>query len=63
MICFRGTTFCPFYKDCIGQRICARKLTPEIKTAAKGWWDGNDPPIAQFAIKPSCHMPITDPEE
>ena len=43
MMCYRDSTFC-VSPECTNE--CGRKLTPEIKKAAKEWWGGEGAPIA-----------------
>jgi hypothetical protein len=59
MLCFRDMTFCAHHADCAKGQECHRALTAEVLAAAAEWWRGcaGEPPICQFAGKPSCHAP------
>lgn len=56
MICYKDMTFCSYYKKCNDAKNCDRKLTPEVIKAAEEWM--KDPPICQFAEKPTCFVKI-----
>lgn len=43
MICYRDRTFC-ISPGCTNE--CGRKLTAEVRAAARAWWGGDDAPIA-----------------
>jgi len=43
MICFRDMTFC-VSMNCTNK--CGRKLTDEVRAAARRWWGGDGAPIA-----------------
>lgn len=51
MICFKDSTFCPFYKECADP--CDRALTDEVKKAAQDWWPDHAY-ISQYIDKPHC---------
>ena len=55
MLSYRDMTFCKHYEDCDNQKTCHRPLTPLVISGAMMWWGGEDPPIAVFEEKPSCH--------
>lgn len=44
MMCYRDRTYCSAGEDCVCSQD--RKLTEEVKRAAREWWGGDDPPIA-----------------
>jgi hypothetical protein len=47
MICFKDMTFCRDPKC-----TCDRKLTNEVRKAAKKWWGSDDAPIA---VRDKCN--------
>lgn len=48
MIHYRDVTFCRG-DGCAVFSTCPRALTKEVIDSAKRWWNGNNPPIAQFS--------------
>jgi len=52
MMCFADKTFCPFL-EC-KNTACNRRLTAEVKAAAKRWFGSDDAPISYYAEKPDC---------
>ena len=56
---YRDMTFCPFNEDCKQSPdnggSCQRALTNEVMTAARKWWNGDNPPITMFVNRPDCH--------
>ena len=52
MIGYKDMAFCP-YLDCKNV-TCARRLTDEVKNAARRWWGKDNPPIIYFAERPEC---------
>lgn len=58
MICFRDMTFCPYWRDCDLAEECRRPLTDAVRAEAAAWWgEGKgEPPIMQYASKPTCHV-------
>lgn len=52
MITFRDMTFCT--SDVCTTPWCARRLTPDVYSEARKWWDDRDPPIAQKDFTASC---------
>lgn len=50
MICYKDTTFCPYYKKCAKQLECSRPLTDKVKkdAASVGL------PISQWIEEPYC---------
>jgi hypothetical protein len=55
MISYKDMTFCPFWRDCNKSEECDRPLTLFVIEGAKKWWNGDHPPICEFAEKPECH--------
>lgn len=53
MMCYKGMTFCPFYKDCTSAFSCERPLTAKVQADAERWM--KNAPIAVFRDKPECH--------
>ena len=55
-MCYRDTTFCPFYTKCKYGDKCNRKLSSEVKEGAKKWWGLEDePPICIYLEEPDCY--------
>jgi hypothetical protein len=59
MICFRDMTFCT---AACADTQCHRRLTPDVKAAARRWWGGDDAPIAMADYSDGCqdYDPIKD---
>lgn len=53
MICYRDRTYCP-YTTC-ANKTCERRLTEEIRAAAREWWGSDDAPIAVYGDRPECY--------
>jgi len=51
MICHRDMTFCA--SDCINAD-CERRLTDEVKAAARKWWGKDGAPIAMADMSGAC---------
>lgn len=47
MIGYRDMTFCRG-GGCTKFDKCSKALTEDVKANARKWWNGNNPPIAQF---------------
>lgn len=62
MLCYRDQTFC-ISPDCKNE--CGRRLTDEIREAAKRWWGGDNPPIASayLCTKTVAEESMTQKEE
>ena len=52
MMCYKDTTFCPFYLECIHRETCKVALTPKVKDTVKECKD--NPPISVYLDKPNC---------
>ena len=53
-MCYKDTTFCSFYLECIHGETCKVALTPKVEEDAKKWWGEDNPPIAVYLYKPDC---------
>lgn len=54
MICYKDMTFCG-YLGC-ANKDCERRLTDEVKAAARRWWGKDNPPICCYAATPDCFV-------
>ena len=54
MLCYRDMTFCKFYMDCTGAKLCGRKLTTAVRQSAVSF----GLPIMEYSDKPHCHKEI-----
>jgi len=52
MIGYKDMAFCP-YLEC-KNLTCDRRLTEEVKKAARRWWGKDNAPIICFAERPEC---------
>ena len=59
MICYKDMTFCN--ASCNNAR-CYRKLTTEVKEAAKKWWGSDGAPIAVSDYSNKCAYYIPEGE-
>lgn len=50
MLCYKDSTFCPFWKLCKYGKGCMRALTPQVERAAKQC----NLLICRFTKKPDC---------
>ena len=64
MMCYKDTTFCPFYLECINGKDCTAALTPKVEEDAEKWWklisEEGIPPITIYLDKPECFKEIKD---
>ena len=54
MMCYKDTTFCPFYLECKNGNDCGAALTPKVEEDAKKWWGEDNPPISVYLDNPNC---------
>lgn len=54
MICYKGKTFCQFWKSCKYGQNCNDALTEKVKQDADKWM--NRKLICQYAEKPECFV-------
>jgi hypothetical protein len=63
MICFRDKSFCSLSADC-AHKNCERNFNEGEFTAAKKWWDGDNPPVCytDFDAYWGCFKPAVKPK-
>ena len=57
MFCYKDRTFCK-ESTCKDFNGCPSALTDKVREDARRWME--NPPIAQFAVKPDCYKEINN---
>ena len=56
MMCYRDSTFCPYYNECSKGKTCRWALTDKVKSDADKWWGNEGAPICVYDGKPECFI-------
>jgi len=57
-ICYRDTTYCPYFDTCVDGGDCTRALTEAVEEAAEEF----GLPICQWVEEPDCYTGIFEEE-